>query len=851
MTHLHKIPLFVCILFSTLLLNGWIYFYSKTLKGSATIHGKFQESKTEALDALQMVSSWNAFPNVDIPADAYAKAWQYYEDNYIHRSFKTSFKGTWQNLGPVNCGGRTISIAIDPVDTNVVWLGSASGGLWKSTKGGTGTNAWKYYPTGYPVLGVGSISIDPSNTKIMYIGTGEMYSYGISTNGLIDRTTRGSFGIGILKTTDGGITWHPSLNWIYQQTRGVWKIIINPKKNTTLYAATTEGVYKSADSGHTWKNILPQKMVMDLVMDSRDTGVIYAGVGNLNSLNKGLYQTTNSGASWQVLTNGLPANIYHGRITVSIYPKNPKIVYAHICDVFNTVGLYRSSDQGKTWTKTANQQDIASYQGWYAKGLMLKADDSSKLMVAGIYLFNSINSGDNFGQNTSVHPDFHDIVSNPKDPGKIYVLCDGGLFRSNDFGTTYYDCNNGYVTTQFYIGSVSKTDSTNLQGGIQDNYSQKLIQKNYWKPTLGGDGSYNAINQDDDAIQYASYQYLNVYTSGNGGLNYSGFPAIQSPSDPNGGNPAAFLAPFIICPSNQNIMYAGSNCMIKSTNGFTSPGTNVGPALIDSGNAILAIAASYSSTDSIYCATGPSVTKHMHVFRSIDGGKSYKDISVGLPNRYPRRIIVDRKKSNIVYIVFAGFGTGHIFRSTDAGSHWNDISSTLPNLPFHCLAIDPLNRNIIYAGCDFTIFVSKDTGATWNSFETGLPEAAMIFDLVISPANRSLIAFTHGHGVYTRSLNDVTAHNSGVHMGLPADNLLTVYPNPASGYAYLEFQQPPELNQHFELYNLSGQLVESVFLPAKSTRIKIDIENLPAGIYFLQYRVKDELMTKKILVAGK
>ncbi len=820
--------------------------FSSNRKFSIIKSGKAEtaESKTEAMDALQMVSRWNAFPNIDIPPDAYTKAWQYYQANFP-KAYNKSGVASWTSMGPINTGGRTISIAIDPVDTSVIWLGSASGGLWKSKTSGNGTAAWQYIPTGYPVMGVGGIAIDPTNTKVMYIGTGETYNYGSYTIGLIDRTTRGSYGIGILKTTDGGATWRPSLNWLYQQNRGVWKIIINPKKTTTVYAATTEGVYKSLDSGNTWVNVLPQKMVMDIALDPIDTNVIYAGVGNLNSANKGLYQTTNSGNSWNVLTNGLPADTQQGRITISIYPKNPKIVMVEICAVYATDGIYLSTDQGKSWKRTANNQNIASYQGWYAKGLLMKPDDSSTVMAGGIYLYRSVDMADNFAQDQTVHADFHDIVPNPKDPNKIYIIGDGGIFRSDDFGQNYYDCNNGYVTTQYYIGSVSKTDSTVMLGGIQDNYTQEFADSSYWYPVIGGDGSYNAIDQDDDDNQYGSFQYLNVYSSYDRGVAFYN-PSISMPQNPVGVNPAAFLAPFVLCPSNQNTVYAGADYMIKSTDGLGTY-NQVGPNEIDSGNQILTIATSYTSTDSLYCATGAYETNHIHVFRSIDGGSNYVDITQGLPNRYPRRIVVDPHNSKIIYIVFAGFGTGHIFRSKDAGAHWTDLSTSLPDLPFHCLCLDPQFPNMIYAGCDFTVFVSSDTGKTWTSLATGFPDAVMVFDLVISPSNRNLLAFTFGHGVYTMQLPGVKYHNSAIEYTKASNSNFDLYPNPALDYIYLDFHRPVGIKDPIEIFDVNGKLVQSEQAPESSNMIKTDISGLNQGVYFIKFTLNGEAIVRKFL----
>src|SRR4029077_2646313 len=139
-------------------------------------------------------------PGVDIPADAFGKAYNFYKTNYMSNASRTRSVASWQSIGPTTVAGRTISIEINPIDTSIIWLGSASGGLWKSTTGGIGTNAWQYIPTGFPVLGVAAIAINPLNTNEMYIGTGETYDYGTSVNGLVVRTTRGSNGIGILKS---------------------------------------------------------------------------------------------------------------------------------------------------------------------------------------------------------------------------------------------------------------------------------------------------------------------------------------------------------------------------------------------------------------------------------------------------------------------------------------------------------------------------------------------------------------------------------------------------------------------------------------------------------------------------
>ena len=632
---------------------------------------KAQEQPEEALEALQFLSASAAFPGNDIPADGYARAWTYYRQHYLTSKNRMAGGGSgWESLGPTNVGGRTLSLAIHPTDTSTLWMGSASGGLWKSTSGGLGANAWTYIPTGFPTLGVSSIALHPTDPNTIYIGTGETYYYGSPFYGLVDRTTRGTFGIGILKSTNGGLTWTPALDWQYEQQRGVWEILIDQQNPATLYAATTEGVYKSVDQGGTWALVLNQKMVMDLAMDPSDPAILYAGVGNLGSTGKGVYKTTDGGTTWTRIlpsSTGGPSFTTYGRITLAICPDDPGKIAAHVCDDFLTYALFRSADKGATWT-TATTQNIGSYQGWFSKGLVYKPGAPNTLLAAGVEVFRSVNNGTSFAQisNTAgnlnaVHPDVHDIILNPLDPNKVYVLTDGGLYRSNNFGNSFFSCNDGYVTTQCYIGSVSQQDSTLGLAGLQDNFTQRYDGSPSWTNVLGGDGTYNAIHPLNDNVQYASSQYLYLNRSNDRGqtfYQYAAPPALNFP---------AFIAPFRLAPSQPARLYAGDLFLNRSDNNGNT-WQAFGPA---SGfdTPILTLAASATNADTVYFALTPDSTHSMQLYRSADGGSTYTDITGPLPNRYPRAITVNPHDSREVYAVFSGFGSGHIFKSSRCWHH--------------------------------------------------------------------------------------------------------------------------------------------------------------------------------------
>ena len=805
------------------------------------------KEKNEALDALEFLNTSRAFPGNDIPADAERQAWKFYQDHFLsHSQVSRLAAPAWSSIGPNNVGGRTLCMAFDPVNSSIIWMGSASGGLWKSTTGGIGVNAWTYIPTGYPVRGVSSIAINPQNPLEMYIGTGETYTYGSSVNGLVYRPTRGSNGIGILKSMDGGMTWSPSLNWTYDQRRGIWKVLLNPLNPMVVYAATTEGIYKSDDAGATWTLRLNQKMVMDLQIDPLDTNILYAGVGNVNSANPGIYRTVNSGLNWLHMTSGLPPPTNTGRISIAINPQNHQTVLAIVGDLYSTVGIYRSYDQGAHWQSIFGLTEIVDYQGWYAKGICYKKNDSTQVLFGGIYPFISLQSGD-FPQLLTnpydIHPDIHDIVSDPNDPMKIYYLTDGGLYRSDDFATTFYDCNDGYATSQSYIGSVSQQDPSIVLSGLQDNNTIYYMGGNYWYPVIGGDGSYNIIDPVDDAIQYGSYQYLNIINTPDywGNVNY----VFSHTANTRAYISAAFLAPFVY-DHNTCIMYAAADTLFRSDNCGTSWSTPSN-APINLGSVGLCLAMSASDPDSVYIATTPDSSHAMKFFLSTDGGVTQLDKTAGLPNRYPRDIAIDPRDSKIVYAVFSGFGSGHVFRSVNAGDSWTDISTTLPDIPFHCVMLDPLHPDSIYTGSDFGIFVSADTGSTWDAFSDGMPDGVMVFDLQYSSVDQSILAFTHGSGVYKANITNLP-------LSVPEkENTISLFElinNPVHDQLRIRFPNSLYESPALKIYSIDGKLMRqqsSGIHRSKDREAECDVSGLPAGIYLLEITCNQKSQVRRFV----
>ncbi len=344
------------------------------------------EKDSDALEALNFWAVSRAYPEKKFPSRKYAE-----EFARVKQLKSVNDEQPWEAIGPKNFGGRTISVAVNPQNPNTIFAGSASGGLWKSNTAGEGANAWEYVNTGFPVLGVSSIAVSPVDTNVMFIGTGEVYAYQNSTGGIVDRLTRGSYGIGILKTTDGGITWSKSLDWSMNQERGVWVVKFNPQNPNTIFAGTTEGVFVSYDNGDTWQQKSSVAMVTDLIINPNDTNKVLMACGNFGSPHYGIYRSTNAGNNWTKITNGLPAE-YSGKALFSFYKKNPQIVYASIGGGLSGTWLCKSNDFGESW-QIVSTEDYAKYQGWYSHIVIVNNEDSNKILAAGVEIYKSTDGG--------------------------------------------------------------------------------------------------------------------------------------------------------------------------------------------------------------------------------------------------------------------------------------------------------------------------------------------------------------------------------------------------------------------------------------------------------------------------
>ncbi|MBC7774692.1 MAG: T9SS type A sorting domain-containing protein, partial [Phycisphaerae bacterium] len=690
----------------------------------------------------------------------------------------------------------------------------------------------------FPVLGVSSIALDPSNPNIVYAGTGEVYNVENSSPNVAIRVTRGTYGIGILKSTDGGATWSKSLDWSYGQLRGVQDIKINPLRPATVLAATTEGLLRSWDAGSTWHVIHNKRMAVDIEIDPSDTSRIFVTHGSLSDQDvSGIYRSVNGGTSFVKLAVGLPAT-FSGKTLLTLCPTQPNVMYASMGEAFVQNGLYKTVNAGTSWTLVSSE-DVSKYQGWYSHDVAVHPTDPNTFIWVGIDGWKSTDSGISVEQKTYwykwafgyvpaggpegpsdyVHADIHRAYYVPDDANKVYVVSDGGLFVSYDGGESWEGRNGGYQTQQFYANlGNSTTQSDFCIGGMQDNSTAIYSGDPSWIRVLGGDGECAAIHPQNDQIMYGSYQYLAMSKSIDGGQSWYGI-GFEIEED------AAFNGPFEIAPSNPDVMYAGAQSLWRSDDGGESWNNITG--FIADGDVILSIAVSPDNPDLLYCSTAPTQTNQARVFKVDASTQTVTEIT-GLPNRLCMDFAFYPGDETRVFAVFAGFNTQHVWQTVDGGNTWVAIDNGLPDVPTNCVLIDPNTANF-YVGNDLGVWYSSTAGQVWDLYSADAPNAMLAMHLSIAP-NFKLRVATYGLGVWQTDLAEPSkTTEAGV-----AFSIKGLHPNPASERSVIDFVLSKEEKIKIKVLDINGKTIwqgASERLSAGEHSRSIPVGNLSAGTY--------------------
>ena len=656
--------------------------------------------------------------------------------------------------------GRVNAIAIDPRDNNVVYMGAAEGGVWKTADGGM---TWKPITDNQPTLANGAIVLDPTNPDIVYVGTGE-------ENFSIDSY----YGVGILKSTDGGVHWTNLVGPFLRARIGA--LAIQPANGQILLCTTQTGVWRSTDGAVSWKQVLTGAAGTSVAFDPTDPTIAYAALGTIrgNSQN-GVYKSTDGGQTWKTSmgagANALPtANV--GRIEIAIAPSTPTTLYVSIQNSSDStfgvlLGIYKTTDSGATWNQLTNAPpDFCAEQCWYDMALRVHPSNPDIVFGGGLRVIRTLDGGATFttlpvtGPNgVELHVDQHNLVFT-RDAAKLYVANDGGMYSTTDISAAavnWTNLNETLAITQFYPGlSIHPTDPNFALGGTQDNGPQRYTGKISWENLIGCDGGYSAIDSSLPSTVHTTCQDIDVYTALDSGD--TPFPASYGI---NQNDRSEFISPLVADPNDPQLLYFGTFRIWRSKDGG-GRWNAFSPDLTD-GNAgtIRTIAIAPSDGNTIYAGASdvgvlsaaiPKNRVQVTTNANDANGAAWVNRTAGLPPRVITQIRVDPIDSATAYATFSGFAMGadtqgHVFRTTDAGASWTDISGNLPNIPVNDLTIDPDLPDTLYIATDAGVMATSNRGATWSTLGNGLPNV-VVESLVLHRPSRILRAATHGRSVW-------------------------------------------------------------------------------------------------------
>jgi len=694
-----------------------------------------------------------------------------------------------RNIGSAAMSGRIAALAAVHEGARLtVYVGAASGGVWKSMNGGT---TFKPVFDKQPVQSIGAVTIDPKNPKVIWVGTGESWM----RNSV-------SIGDGIYRSDDGGENW---TNMGLRESEHIVKILVDPNQTSTVYVcvpgklwgdSNDRGVYKTTDGGKTWTQVLKGTNTSTgcsmLAMDPSRPGTLYAGMWDFRRRGwtfrsggdsatapsaSSLFKSTDGGATWTDLTvaagSGLPPKPW-GRVA----PSKPDIVYAFIEAVPPLNALYRSDNGGKTWQMLDRSQNMI-WRPFYFANLIVDPANPDRVYKPDGGLIVSTDGGKSFsGISGGAHGDFHDVWIDPNDTDHLITGDDGGLWFSYDAGNKWVK-NENLPVSQFYHVSVDMARPYNVYGGLQDNSSwvgpsefPGGITNHQWENMYGGDGFWMFADPSDPDYLYAEYQggeIARVNRRTHESRNVRPLPQYQEKKLRFNWN-----TPIHVSPTQRGTIYIGAQVLFRSRDfGQTwerispdlttndpqkqkqeqSGGVTVDNSAAEMHTTIFAIAESPKNPDVIWAGTDDG---NLQVTR--DGGKTWTNVVakiVGLPrNAWVTSVEPGHFDAGTIYATFDVHTFGdmrpYAYKSSDFGATWTPLIA--PDSPVrgyaHVIKEDLVNPNLLFLGTEFGLWVSVDGGKQWAHYKGGDLPAVAVRDLAIHPRDHDLVIATHGRGIW-------------------------------------------------------------------------------------------------------
>jgi len=691
-----------------------------------------------------------------------------------------SFK--FRSVGPALTSGRIADIAVNPNDHSEFYIAAAAGGVWKTTNAGT---TFKPIFDNYGSYSIGALAMDPNNSNVLWVGTGENNN---------QRSV--SYGDGLYKSIDGGKSFTKmGLN----DSEHIGMIAIDPRNSDVVFVAATgplwsaggeRGLYRTKDGGKNWEKVLEiseHTGINEVHMDPRNPDVLYATAHQRRRRQwtylgggpeSGIYKSTDGGNNWEKINKGLPGGD-KGRIGLAISPANPEVIYAIVEAKSGQGGFFKSTNRGASWEK----QSSHSTSGNYYQEIVADPVDVDRVYSLNTFTMVTTDGGKSFNNlgEKSKHWDNHALWINPNNNMHILQGCDGGVYESFDQGKNWKFFTNLPVT-QFYKVSVDNAEPFyNIMGGTQDNYSllgpsqtvsQHGIVSSDWIVTLGGDGFESVADPTDDNIVYSQYQ--------NGGLvrfdKQSGETVSIQPKPREGEQAYNFNwdSPLMVSPHDNKTIYYAANKLFRSRDRGDSWEVISGELDQDIDRNLLPImekvwpmdAVSKNGSTSRYGA-GVSLDESRikegliyvgsddgQISVTEDGGQNWFKINSfeGVPeNTYVYDLVASKHDENTVYAAFNNHKSGdfnaYIYKSSDKGRTWTSITNNLPEGAVYAIEQDHVDPNILFVGTEYGVHVSLNEGQSWTALKSGLP-TINVRDMMIQERENDLVLGTFGRGFY-------------------------------------------------------------------------------------------------------
>jgi photosystem II stability/assembly factor-like uncharacterized protein len=711
---------------------------------------------------------------------------------------------TISGLGARNIGSATMSgriAALDAVQEGqrlTIYVGAASGGVWKSTNGGA---TFKPVFDKESTQSIGAVTIDPKNPKTIWVGTGEAWT----RNSV-------SVGDGVYKSTDGGENW---TNVGLKDSERIVKILVDPTNTDTVYVCAPgklwsdsdeRGLYKTTDGGKSWTKILKGANLSTgcsmISMDEQNPKTLYAGMWDFrrkgwefrsggessNAVSgSGLFKSTDGGATWKELNDqtskGLPAKPY-GRIAVAVAPSKPDVVYASVEAEMPNDGLYRSNDGGWTWQQLDRSQSMI-WRPFYFSNLIVDPKNENKIYKPNLSLIMSNDGGKSFSNiSGGTHGDHHDVWIDPNNTDHLITGDDGGIWYSYDGGNKWWKGENLPIS-QFYHVSIDMETPYRVYGGLQDNSSwvgdsqyPGGITNSRWENMYGGDGFWMFPDPMDRDYLYAESQggfISRINRNTKESRNIQPLAAYKE-----GKMRYNWNTPIHVSPTNKGTIYIGSQFLFRSrdqgqnwerispdltTNDPVkqkqelSGGITVDNSAAEMHTTIYAICESPKNPNIVWAGTDDG---NLQITR--DAGKTWSNVAPnikGLPkNAWVSYIDAGHFDEGTAYATFDLHTFGdikpYVYKTADYGKSWTPLTpdgSAMSGYA-HVVKEDPVNRDLLFAGTEFGLWVSLDGGLRWAQYKGGDFPKVAVRDLAIHPRDHDLVIATHGRGIWI--VDDIT-----------------------------------------------------------------------------------------------